>query len=183
MLDQVCDINPDSVDPVKIFGKSTFTYIDISSVENRTGRISFNNVINASSAPSRARRGVQSGDVIISTVRPNLRAFALLEKIPDRVIASTGFAVLRSKKCILPRFLHAICSSDIVVDQMVARMGKGSYPSINETDVAQIKIPLPPITMQEELIRELLQEKDTIEANSRIIENYRMKIEKVLSKI
>ena len=79
----------------ELYPDSYFNYIDISCVENGTGRFLGANRVETTDAPSRARRLVESGDVLISTVRPNLRAFTIMLHVPDRSIASTGFAVLR----------------------------------------------------------------------------------------
>jgi restriction endonuclease S subunit len=148
-LGSVVDLNPSSSDPVSLFGSDEFVYIDISAVEGGTGAVSFETRLAPLAAPSRARRVVVDGDVLVSTVRPNLKAFALLRNLPDRVLASTGFAVLRAKlDHLLPPFLIEIAFSDAVLSQLTAKMGKGQYPSVTATDIAGIRIPLPPLEIQ-----------------------------------
>src|SRR5690606_21828835 len=49
-------------------------------------------------APSRARRVVKRGDVIVSTVRTYLRAVAQVDREHDGAVVSTGFAVLRPRQ-------------------------------------------------------------------------------------
>lgn len=153
-LSEVCEINPESSNP-EDFNTEYFTYIDVSSVENGTGTIDFTNKIKVSDAPSRARRVVKATDVLLSTVRPNLKAFAYLSKLPSNSLASTGFAVLRAKEKLEPRYLWHILMSQNAVDQMIGMMGKGAYPSINQKDVSSIKIPLPPLSVQQEIVEEL----------------------------
>ena len=97
-LSDVCEINPEVKRPSDLYAGSYFDYIDISCVENESGRFLGANRIETDNAPSRARRSVIKNDILLSTVRPNLRAFAILTEIPERAIASTGFAVLRPKK-------------------------------------------------------------------------------------
>jgi type I restriction enzyme M protein len=147
-LTEVCDINSESNDPKDLFGNNEFVYIDITSVENGTGEVKLSNIILPKEAPSRARRMVKNGDVLLSTVRPNLKAFAYLTNLPVRVIASTGFSVLRSKKIVDSKFLYISILDDQAINQMVKSMGKGAYPSINTSDVENIKIPLPPFDTQ-----------------------------------
>ncbi len=96
-IGQVCQINPKSREPVALYPESYFNYIDISCVENGTGRFLGANRVETNDAPSRARRLVEPRDVLVSTVRPNLRAFTILTDVPERAIASTGFAVLRPR--------------------------------------------------------------------------------------
>src|SRR5437660_10148402 len=87
-------------------GRDRFTYIDISSVDREEKRIVSAQCLSTSQAPSRARKQVRTGDVILSTVRPNLNAVALVRPQFDGEIASTGFAVLRAKPSVLdPRYL------------------------------------------------------------------------------
>ncbi len=152
-LSEICEINPEVKRPSDLYAGSYFDYIDISCVENESGRFLGANKIETDNAPSRARRSVKKNDILLSTVRPNLRAFAILTEIPERAIASTGFAVLRSKKDrVISKFLIHMLRHDKSVDQMVRMMGKGSYPSINQTDVKSITIPLPPLDVQQGIV-------------------------------
>ena len=114
--------------------------------------LSYSNLIETTKAPSRARRIVKENDVLISTVRPNLKAFAILKNIPSKTLASTGFAVLRAKVDILPDYLHRIVFNERVLTQMINKMGKGSYPSINQKDVINLILPLPPLSEQRRIV-------------------------------
>ena len=173
-LSDVCEINPQVANPAALYPDSYFNYIDISCVENGSGRFLGANKIETDKAPSRARRLVALGDVLLSTVRPNLRAFTILTEIPERVIASTGFAVLRSKKeQLLPQFLIYMLRHDKLVEQMVRMMGKGSYPSINQADVESIEIPLPPLEVQREIVAEIEGYQKVIDGARAVVENYR----------
>jgi type I restriction enzyme S subunit len=69
-------------------------YIDIGNV-NSNGQIEALQEMLFKNAPSRARRIVRNGDVIISTVRTYLKAITLIASEDKNLIASTGFAVLR----------------------------------------------------------------------------------------
>ena len=172
-LGELCEINPKKADPTELYPDSYFNYIDISCVENGTGRFLGANRVETSDAPSRARQLVESGDVLISTVRPNLRAFTIMLHVPDRSIASTGFAVLRpTEELLLPNFLINMMRDDSVVDQMIGMMGRGAYPSINQTDVASLKIPLPPLEVQQEIVAEIEGYQKVIDGARAVVENY-----------
>lgn len=182
-LSEVCGINQKTSEPKKLFGDSDFVYIDISSVENGTGLVDMNNVISTKSAPSRARRVIKNGDVLLSTVRPNLKAFAYAQNLPEKVLASTGFAVLTATDKILPKYIFNLLFTDYLQEQMIARMGKGSYPSINQDDVEQLTIPLPSLEIQKKLVAEAEKEQQVINANKQLIEIMEQKISEVLSEI
>ncbi len=170
----VCDINPDSIDPTEVYAGSHFDYIDISCVENESGTFLGSNRTFASEAPSRARRGIRSGDVLLSTVRPNLKAFAILTDVPERAVASTGFAVLRAKQeHLLPDFLIRMVRSEKTLNQMIGMMGKGAYPSINQSDVESIQIPLPPLDVQKEIVAEIEGYQRVIDGARAVVDNYR----------
>jgi len=182
-LSDVCEINRKTAEPTKLFGKSEFVYIDISSVENGTGLVNFENKILTEKAPSRARRIIKNDDVLLSTVRPNLKAFAYMKNLPEKSLASTGFAVLTAKEQVLPKYIFHLLFTDDLQSQMIGRMGKGSYPSINQDDVEQLTIPLPSLEIQKKLVAEAEKEQEVINANKQLIEIMEQKISDVLSEI
>ncbi|MBW2165984.1 MAG: hypothetical protein JRG74_07785 [Deltaproteobacteria bacterium] len=73
-----------------------FKYISLSDVDH--GHINYDlPVIKFSDSPSRARRVVSKGDVLFSTVRPNLEGYCRITEAANNLIASTGFAVITPK--------------------------------------------------------------------------------------
>lgn len=132
-------IDPESL-PVRTAPNYTFRYIDIASATQ--GRLLLpDDEIEYRDAPSRARRVLRDQDVIMSTVRPNLKAFAYCRLPTGNFVASTGFAVLRSKEGTDPRFiLYSILSDD--VSRQIERFVVGSnYPAINSSDVKRLRVP------------------------------------------
>lgn len=151
----MANINPSTVNPIDVFGDKDFIYIDIGSVDVEAGTVSFLQKIKPIDAPSRARREVINGDVLLSTVRPNLKAFALLDKLPDAVLASTGFAVLRANSNLaLPKYIFEKLFSISLQEQMIAKMGKGQYPSINQADIESLMMVCPPLDIQQKIVTE-----------------------------
>jgi len=175
-LSEVMLVNAETVDPKRKYGENKFVYIDISSVENETGIVSFTNKLEGNKAPSRARRVVKKGDILLSTVRPNLKAFGFLEGVPDNVLASTGFAVLSATIKVEPLFVYFQLFSDILQEQMIGRMEKGSYPSINQKDVKKLKIFCPPLNIQQEIVSQLKKEQKAINSNKELITIFENKI-------
>jgi type I restriction enzyme M protein len=161
------DVNPKSVDPARIFGENEFTYVDIASVDATTATVDFSQRFKGVQAKDRARRVAQAGDVIISTVRPYLKAFAFLDRLPEGVIFSTGFAVLTSKQrdTSMNRLLFYLFrySADLM-DQMQVRMPKQAYPSITQADVAALTVPAE-VASPEEAVGQLKAIDDRIRFN------------------
>lgn len=83
-------------------------YIDISSVDNISKRVTGFKTMTFGEAPSRARKRVKKGSILVSTVRPNLNAVAILEEeTPNVSVASTGFCILDCKENVDERFVYS----------------------------------------------------------------------------
>ena len=102
-----------------------------------------------SDAPSRARRVVHNGDIIVSTVRTYLKAIAI---VPDKenIIVSTGFAVLTPKN-ICTSYLGWALKSEYFVHTVSSNSVGISYPAINASDLIKFKITVPDRCEQQEI--------------------------------
>jgi len=167
-LGDIVEINKSSVNPQKDFPEKKFIYIDISGVESGTGRIKEVKILLGKEAPSRARRLVHSGDILMSTVRPNLKEFAIVPPEYDRQVCSTGFAVLTPKENVLSKFVLFALFSDVLVDQCNRMMLGAHYPALTSEQVKSLKVPLP-----------FKNNKPDLEEQKRIV----AKIEELFSKI
>lgn len=138
-LDSLADVNPESLSASTPSGFSFF-YIDISAVA--TGTITLPDVrIERRDAPSRAQRVLRCNDVLMATVRPNLKAFALFDRSDADYIASTGFAVIRSKNGHDGRFILHSLLSDTVSREVDSHSVGSNYPAINSSDVRRLSLP------------------------------------------
>lgn len=124
-----------------------FEYIDIGGVSSSEG-ITRTESMRFSGAPSRARRIVRQGDIIVSTVRTYLEAIAPISLEFDGKIASTGFAVLRPKY-LLSGFAKYALRARHFIDSVVARSTGVSYPAINSSELIDIKIVVPSLKEQQ----------------------------------
>ncbi len=138
-------------------------YIDISNVDS-LGRIHEEQTFRFEDAPSRARRRVRHGDVLISTVRTYLRAITTIEAPPDNLIVSTGFAVLRAGDGYNPRFLWRLIQSNEFVDAVVNHSEGVGYPAINPTELGGLPVWVPPLAEQRAIAAFLDRETDRIDA-------------------
>ncbi|WP_154923293.1 restriction endonuclease subunit S [Klebsiella grimontii] len=123
------------------------TYVDISSVTLTNG-IEKTETMIFEKAPSRARRKVKDGDVIVSTVRTYLKAIAPISNPPENMIVSTGFAVIRPNKIFDSTFAGYLLQSDGFVGEVVANSVGVSYPAINASDLVRISAIEPPLDEQ-----------------------------------
>ncbi|EOC1326120.1 restriction endonuclease subunit S [Cronobacter dublinensis] len=122
-------------------------YVDIGSVNSSQG-ITKTETMLFSKAPSRARRLVKDGDVIISTVRTYLEAIATIINPPVNMIVSTGFAVIRPSVGLNHAFAAYFLRASGFMKEVVARSVGVSYPAINASDLINIPVPNMPLTEQ-----------------------------------
>lgn len=126
-------------------------YIEIGNVSSY-GEISDATYYLFKNAPSRARRKVRSGDVIISTVRTYLKAITYIKDAPENLVVSTGFAVLRAKDQLLNSFLGKYVRNEGFINEIVARSVGVSYPAINASELIELWVVIPPIEEQRAIV-------------------------------
>ena len=119
----------------------TIRYLDISCLGDRT--LSSPTAVAGENAPGRARRVVRPGDVVWSMVRPGRRAHALLVEPGDDWIASTGVAVLSSRRISTALLFEAV-SAPTFSDYLVSQEGGSAYPAVKPADFGSAPFVLPP---------------------------------------
>lgn len=160
---------PENIDP-----DFEIAYIDIGNVDS-SGTIHEIVDYRFEAAPSRARRIVRDGDVIISTVRTYLQAIAPIIDPPENLIVSTGFAVVRPRPDQLdPGFCRYAVREPRFLVEVEMRSTGISYPAINASEIGDIAIALPELPAQRKtsafLDSELAQIDALIEAKQRLLD-------------
>ncbi len=127
-------------------------YVDISSVDNTEKRIVSIQCTPAQEAPSRAKQLLEVGDILVSTVRPNLNAVAMVEQQTDNLlVGSTGYCVLRCNDSIDKRYVFHFCQSPYFIDDMTSQATGASYPAVSSGIVKSSTIPDHPIEKQKQI--------------------------------
>lgn len=145
-LEEITDVDPENL------GSTThpeyeFKYISLEDVT--CGVLNNYSEQIFSSSPSRARRVLQKGDVLLSTVRPNLKSHLIFQEAGTGWVCSTGFAVLRSKEGLsISEFLFPHLFSGNIDRQIETLIAGSNYPAINSGDVKRLEIPVPPVEEQ-----------------------------------
>jgi type I restriction enzyme S subunit len=128
-------------------------YVEISDVDEQLGITKWTEYPFAS-APSRARRILKDGDVLISTVRTYLRAIAPVTEPPDGFVGSTGFAVIRPVPGIYySALLGYVIRAEWFISNIISRSVGVSYPAINASDLVALSLPVPPWKEQKTIAR------------------------------
>lgn len=154
-----CVVPVETRDPARDKPGGTFRYIDLSSVDKDRKIIDTNLVqeIESQDAPSRARQSVSSGDILVSTVRPNLNGIAIVPDELDGATASTGYCVLRCNERLDPLYLYYWVQTPDFVSDMVRKATGANYPAVTDRVVKTSTIPLPPLATQKHIARVLEQ--------------------------
>ncbi len=160
-----------------------FKYYDLSSVDN--GKIYHpTEAILYGEAPSRARRIFRKNSILMSTVRPYLKGFGIVNFDCNNCIASTGFAVLDSKLHEDAKFVYYNLFSHNIEKQIYSLLVGSNYPAINNNDVEELRIPYPNSSLEKILIGEILSTWDkAIELKEQLIEEKKTQKKGLLRKL
>lgn len=143
-----------------------FVYVDIGSIDREKKCISSPQYLKGSDAPSRARKEIYEGDILVSLTRPNLNAVALVDEKYSGQIASTGFEIIRPNG-VDSRYIFALTRSRNFINEISGQVQGALYPAAKSVDVKAYEFPLPPLAEQIRIankLDELLAQVDTIKA-------------------
>ena len=120
----------------------TIEYIDISSIDASSHIIKETSQYAVCHAPSRAQQCVQTGDILVSTVRPANKNIAVVNSDLSNLVASTGFCVLRPQNG-YREYILSVVQSDSYTEKMCDKANGGLYPAVNNGDVLSFGIHVP----------------------------------------
>lgn len=163
-----------NVNPSVKYSDEIITYVDISSINSTNHRIEDPKKMKGNIAPTRARKSIQIGDIIFATTRPNLKNVAIVSENYKNAIASTGFCILRTKRNMLDNeFLFYYLISEKFQENILPFIKGAQYPAISDKDLLNIKIKLPSLNIQINLVDKI---KKTLNAIQIITEYENKKI-------
>lgn len=129
----------------------SFRYIEMSDVDPIYGI--FNDTkLSTINAPSRATQYIKTGDLIIGTTRPYLKRFAIVSEKYNQCICSSAFQVIKPNNNYNIEFIYYFLQTQLAIIQFETYMTGALYPAINTTDLRQIKIPIPPLSIQNSIV-------------------------------
>ena len=128
-------------------------YIDISSINKEKHTINSITQYIVKDAPSRAQQCLKKNDILISTVRPNLKNIAILKENILNAVASSGFCILRCNENCNHQYLFNVINTDKFTNEMVLKTTGSNYPAIRDKDVLEYFVPVPPIELQKQFAK------------------------------
>lgn len=169
----------------KDYYEKEFPYIEIGAINIPHGKIEDVSFIPIEQAPSRAKVIVRTGDIIISTTRPDRGAIIKITENENLYIASTGFSVIRNvDNNINPDYLLAVLRHRLILMQMRQRSTGGNYPAITQEELSKIIIPILSLSKQLEIVDHISairkQAKVLQEEGKRILESAKQEVERMI---
>jgi len=129
-----------------------FNYIELSGINASLGIVNEYTALKGADAPGRARRIVQTGDIIASSVVGSVEKCALISAMENNFLASTGFFHFRSKYYD-PFYLLLLLKSKIVIEQFKQEATGGILSAVPDPNLRRIIIPKIPKDIQSQIAR------------------------------
>lgn len=140
---------PAKFDP-KSKADQTFNYVELSNINASIGVIEGSSEVLGKEAPSRARRVLKTGDVIVSSVEGSLGKVALVDTSQDGYLASTGFFQFRSRE-ILPEALLMLAKSIVFNWQLQQRTAGTILTAVPGESLKSVLVPVLPKPTQQKI--------------------------------
>jgi type I restriction enzyme S subunit len=139
-LNVLAELNPESWSAKR--HPERVLYVDLANT--KAGQIDEYIEFSFEDAPSRARRVLRCGDVIVGTVRPGNRSFARIASDVTGLTGSTGFAVLRARKVIDQALVFIAATNGEAIDRLSHLADGGAYPAVRPEVVGSTPLVVAP---------------------------------------
>jgi restriction endonuclease S subunit len=117
----------------------------------------------------------EKGDILMSVRAP----VGPVNIATGKICIGRGLAAIRANKIDQMFLFHCLKS----VEDKIKGNGGAVFDSINKKQIEELKIPLPSLEIQKQLVAEAKKEQDITDANKQLIEIYEQKIPDVLSEL
>lgn len=171
---QICDKNFTPLDNVE------YKYIELADI-GTFGEITSCTTAFGSELPTRARRIVHKGDVLISSIEGSLQSCAIVTNEFDNALCSTGFYVMTPKKLNAESLLILLKTK--VIQLLLKKGCSGTIlTNISKDEFLKIKIPILPEQIQKK-IASLIQQSFEFKAQSKqLLEDAKRMVEEEIEK-
>ena len=171
-LKKVCNLRDENFEPLS---DEVYNYIELSNI-GKSGDITGATEDIGSQLPSRARRIVNTDDVIISSIEGSLSSCALVTEDYDNALCSTGFYVINSRE-INSETLLVLFKSEPMQNILKQGCSGTILTAINKQEFQNIPVPLIEKEVQK-TIQSLIQQSFAFKAQSeQLLENAKTLVE------
>jgi type I restriction enzyme S subunit len=142
-LFELVEVSEDRFNPDECMGQE-INYLAIGDIEGITGKIIEPQKMLAEDLPSRARRLIHAGDILIATVSQGdeKTVVFLADNAHEGWVASTGFLIVRAKKDVQAEYVVRVLKAPFVLRQYSALVAGSSMPTISQQDILNFAVPV-----------------------------------------
>ena len=152
LADVACPYRGRTLNETFATGDSLQLYVSIDDVDTADG-LTHTAQLRYEDRPSRAKYETEAGDLLISNVRPNRNAIALVTGRLRGALASSGFTLVRTCREDFPaEYLFVFMKTPHFVGQMLRRNRGSMYPAVLPSDVFSAWIPEPGDVLRDEVV-------------------------------
>ncbi|KKU68037.1 MAG: Restriction endonuclease S subunit [Parcubacteria group bacterium GW2011_GWA2_47_16] len=156
-----------------------FKYVELSNINALIGIIDGFSEVLGKEAPSRAKRVLKEGDVIVSSVEGSLGKVALVHKEQKDFLASTGFFQFRSNE-ILPEVLLVLAKSIVFQWQLEKRCAGTILTSVPKESIKDMPIPILPKQTQQKIAELVRKSHESRKKAKELLEEAKRKVEQMI---
>lgn len=175
LIGNVCDIKDNNYTPVNGI---QYKYIELANI-GKSGEITGCNEQAGEELPTRARRIVHKGDVIVSSIEGSLDSCALVTDEYDRALCSTGFYVLKSHQH-NPETLLTLFKSLLIQNLMKKGCSGTILTAIGKSEFEKISIPLIRQEVQDEIAKHVKKSFELRMEAMQLLENAKLTVENII---
>ena len=175
LIGNVCDIKDNNYTPVNGI---QYKYIELANI-GKSGEITGCNEQAGEELPTRARRIVHKGDVIVSSIEGSLDSCALVTDEYDRALCSTGFYVLKSHQH-NPETLLTLFKSLPIQNLMKKGCSGTILTAIGKSEFEKIPIPLIRQEVQDEIAKHVKKSFELRMEAMQLLENAKLTVENII---
>ena len=175
LIGNVCDIKDNNYTPVNGI---QYKYIELANI-GKSGEITGCNEQAGEELPTRARRIVHKGDVIVSSIEGSLDSCALVTDEYDRALCSTGFYVLKSHQH-NPETLLTLFKSLLIQNLMKKGCSGTILTAIGKSEFEKIPIPLIRQEVQDEIAKHVKKSFELRMEAMQLLENAKRTVENII---
>ena len=174
-LNDACDIKDTNYTPE---AGVRYKYIELANI-GKSGEITECDLQDGENLPTRARRLVHQGDVIISSIEGSLESCALVTEDYEGALCSTGFYVLQSSK-LNPETLLTLFKS-LPMQQLMKKGCSGTIlTAISKPELEKLPVPIIRQEVQDEIARHVQKSFALRKEAMQLLENAKLTVEQAI---
>ncbi len=159
----------------------SYKYVELANINSSVGVVDGYSEVLGKEAPSRARRLLKTGDVLVSSIQGSLGKTALVDTDQNGSLASTGFFQLRSSE-ILSEVLLVFAKSIILQWQLERECAGTILSAVPQESLKRLIIPILPRSTQQKIADLVKKSHEARKKSKEQLDEAKRKVEEMIEK-